>query len=340
MGQVRPSEVSYGSDTHGLVWGYRFAPGQTPAPIGCEAAVQWLKAPKADASEFIWLHLSLSNTAAERWMHESLELSESFFETLRETTGSTRLELEGDALIASVHDVLFNTSFDSANISTVTIWMDPHLVVSARLRPLRSVDRLRAALKSGQSLRSSAELLAQLLHEQAQVLVDIVRQSTTQVDDVEDKLLANRVSVSRSELSGQRRSLVRLQRLLAPEPAALFRLLSRPPEWLTEEDLGDLRHAAEELSAAVADCAALTERIKLLQEELTATIEEQTNRTLFILTLVTVLALPINVVTGLLGMNVGGIPLQQHSHGFAWVVTSLTLVTGLLAYLLLLRRRD
>ena len=93
MAQVRPSEVSYGSDTHGLVWGYRFAPEQAPVPIGCEAAVQWLNAPTADPSEFIWLHLSLSNTAAERWMHESLELSASFFESLRENTGSTRLEL-------------------------------------------------------------------------------------------------------------------------------------------------------------------------------------------------------------------------------------------------------
>ena len=340
MAQVRPSEVGYGSDTHGLVWGYRFAPGQAPVSIGCEAAVQWLNEPKTDSSEFIWLHLSLSNAAAERWMHESLDLSEAFFESLRENTGSTRLELEGDALIASVHDVLFNTSFDSANISTVTIWMDPRLVVSARLRPLRSVDRLRASLKAGEPLRSSAELLAQLLREQAQVLVDIVRQSTSRVDNVEDRLLANRVSVSRSELSEQRRSLVRLQRLLAPEPAALFRLLNRPPQWFSEEDLRDLRQAAEELSAAVADSAALTERLKLLQEELTATVEEQTNRTLFILTLVTVLALPINLVAGLLGMNVGGIPLSQHQHGFAMVVTVLTLVTGVLAYVLLIRRRD
>jgi zinc transporter len=340
MGQVSPAEIGYGSDTHGLVWGYRFAPGEPPVAIGCEAAVQWLNAPKAESSEFLWLHLSLSNAAAERWMHESLELSESFYESLREETGSTRLELEGDALIASIHDVLFNTSFDSANISTVTIWMDPRLVVSARLRPLRSVDRLRAALKAGQPLRSSAELLAQLLREQAQVLVNIVRESTARVDSVEDRLLANRVSVSRRELSGQRRSLVRLQRLLAPEPAALFRLLNRPPEWLSEEDLGDLRQAAEEFSAAVADSLALTERLKLLQEELTATVEEQTNRTLFILTLVTVLALPINLVAGLLGMNVGGIPLSQHSHGFALVVSALALVTGVLAYAVLLRRRD
>lgn len=340
MDPVRPAEVSYGSDTHGLVWGYRFAQGQAPVPIGSEAAVTWLREPHTDAADFIWLHLSLSNTASERWMRESLDLSESFFESLRENTRSTRLELVGDALIASIHDVLFNTSFDSANISTVTIWMDPHLMVSARLRPLRSVDRLRAALKSGQPVRSCAELLAQLLREQAQVLVDIVRQSTAQVDNVEDKLLSNRLSASRSELSAQRRSLVRLQRLLAPEPAALFRLLNRPPEWLSEEDLRDLRQAAEELSAAVADCAALTERLKLLQEELRATIEEQTNRTLFILTLVTVLALPINVVTGLLGMNVGGIPLTQQQHGFAWVVSALTLVTGVLAYVLLIRRRD
>jgi zinc transporter len=302
--------------------------------------LEWLQGAQTHSSEFIWLHFSLSNVASERWMRESLELSEAFFESLRENTGSTRLELEGDALIASIHDVLFNTSFDSANISTVTISMKPRLIVSARLRPLRSVDRLRAAIKAGESLRSSAELLAQLLREQAQVLVDIVRQSTAQVDRVEDTLLANRVSVSRSELSAQRRSLVRLQRLLAPEPAALFRLLNRPPAWLSEDDLRDLRQAAEEFSAAVADSGALTERLKLLQEELTATVDEQTNRTLFILTLVTVLALPINLVAGLLGMNVGGIPLSQHSHGFAWVVSALTLITGILAYVLLIRRRD
>lgn len=340
MTQVKPAEVSYGSDAHGLVWGYRFAPGEPPVPIDCAGATRWLSMPRTDSAEFIWLHLSLSNVAAERWMRESLELSEVFFETLHESTGSTRLELEGDALLASIHDVLFNTSFDSANISTVTIWMEPRLVISARLRPLRSVDRLRAAVKAGQPLRSAAEFLAQLLREQAQVLTDIVRQSTTQVDRVEDTLLANRVSVSRSELSAQRRSLVRLQRLLAPEPAALFRLLKRPPEWLDEDDLRDLRQASEELSAAVADSAALTERLKLLQEELTATVEEQTNRTLFILTLVTVLALPINLVTGLLGMNVGGIPLSQYSHGFALVVSALTLITGILAYVLILRRRD
>jgi zinc transporter len=129
--------------------------------------------------------------------------------------------------------------------------------------------------------------------------------------------------------------MVRLQRLLAPEPAALFRLLSRPPSWLSEHDVQDLRQSAEEFSTAVADCAALVERVKVLQEELAALINEQTNRTLFVLTVVTVLALPFNVIAGLFGMNVGGIPFSDHEHGFLWVLVFVTLFTvgvGLWAY--------
>jgi zinc transporter len=345
---LNPAELAYGSDKTGLVWGYLFQAGHPPRQIECDAALQWLATTERsagtpaepDSSTFIWLHLSLSNAAAERWMRQSLQLADAFYEALHEGVGSTRLEVEGDMLVAVMHDVLFNLSFDAANISTVSVCMDPRLVVTARLRPLRSVDRLRASVKAGQTIRSSAELLAHLLHDQADVLVDIIRQSTARVDTVEDNLLANRIASSRAELSSLRRSLVRLQRLLAPEPAALFRLLNRPPAWLGEEDLGDLRQAAEEFSAAVVDAGALTERLKLLQEELAALVSEHSNRTLFILTVVTVLALPINLIAGLLGMNVGGIPFAQHPHGFTLVVSVVTMVTGLLAYIFLARRRD
>ena len=341
MNAIKPQEVGYGSDKSGLVWGYRFAPGQAPEPIDCDAALEFLAlAEEAElpAASFIWLHFSLSNAASERWMRQHLELPEAYYESLHKRVGSTRLEMEDDALVAIIHDVLFDASFDSTSISTLMLCMEPRLVVSARLRPLRSVDRLRAAVREGHNLRSSAELLAHLLREQAAVLVDILRQSSSRMDAIEDSLLSDQIAVSRGELSALRRALVRLQRLLAPEPAALFRLLNRPAPWLGPEDLEDLRQAAEEFSAAVGDSAALAERLKLLQEELAAMVGEHTNRTLFILTLVTVLALPINLVAGLLGMNVGGIPFAQHRQGFLVVVGTLAVVTGVLAYFFLIRR--
>jgi zinc transporter len=158
--------------------------------------------------------------------------------------------------------------------------------------------------------------------------VDIVRDATKKVDAVEDRIIAHQ-SASRPTLGALRRVLVRLQRLLAPEPAALFRLLNRPPDWLTEADVSDLRQSAEELSTAVTDSAALVERIRLLQEELVALINEQTNQMLFILTVVTVLALPLTIIPGMFGMNVQGIPFSEHAAGFWLVLVVVVGVVGL-----------
>src|SRR5262249_22278002 len=200
--------------------------------------------------------------------------------------------------------------------ATTSLCVEQHLLVSARIRPLRSIDRLRTAVREGQAFRSTAHLLGRLLRDQSDDLVEITRQSTQKADEIEDRLLTHRRAVSRSELGSLRRALVRLQRLLAPEPAAFLRLLNRPPNWNTEEDLQDCQPAAEGFSAAIGDAATLIERIKLLQEEAGALVAEQTNRSIFILTIFTVLALPINIVAGLFGMNVGGIPLAQHRYGF------------------------
>ena len=174
-------------------------------------------------------------------------------------------------------------------------------------------------------------MLIHLLRDQADVLVNIVREAVARADDIEDKLLAGRLTGKREDLGALRRVLVRLQRLLAPEPAALFRLLQRPPAWVAELDRQDLRQSTEEFSVVLSDMTSLQERIKLLQEEIAARVNEENNRSLFVLTVVTVLALPINIIAGLLGMNVGGIPLAGHPSGFwiiAGIVATFTLVAG------------
>ena len=304
-------DTSFGSDRNGLVWGYVFHPDQAAATVDADAAARLLASSPDDRPWFLWLHFSLSNAAAERWLRQHADLPEPFLAGLRDSGVSTRLEQEGEALVAVIHDVLFDYGFDAADVATAFLCVGPRLVVSARPRPLRSLDRLRGAVKTGRFFDSPVDLLAHLLQEQANVLVEIVRQSTGRVDAIEDALLANRVSFTRAELSVLRRMLVRLQRLLAPEPAALFRLLGRPPGWIGEPQLQHLRESAEEFSTVVADCAALGERIKLVQEELVARIGEQSNRILFFLTLATVLAVPFNLIGGMFGMNVGGIPLAR-----------------------------
>jgi zinc transporter len=324
----------------GPIWGYEFVPNQPARSITSEEAVKFLTAPgSSPPDEFLWLHFSLSNVASESWLRRYLTLPDTFYESLNSDIDATHLEQDGDAMVARIHDVLYDFTFD-VPVATTTLCIMPRLVVSAHVRPWRSIDQLREAVQSGHVFRSPIEILARLFRDQASVLVDIVRKSKKQVGPMEQQLLAKRISVSRSELGSLRRMLVRLQRLLAPEPAAFFRLLNRPPNWITEDELQNLQQSAEKFSTSISDAAALVERVKQLQEELSALVSEQTNRTLFVLTMVTVLALPINLVAGLFGMNVGGIPLAQERYGFFLVVCPLVVLTAFLAYWGLGRRRD
>jgi zinc transporter len=230
----------YGSDDSGLVWGFLMEAEGQALPIGANDAAKRLNLPQA--GEFVWLHFNLSNAASERWLRAHTHLLDSFYETLHQGSRSTRIEIADDALIAVVNDVLHNFSFETADISTLWVHVTPHGVISARRKPLESIERLRQAVLQGVPLRSPVELLVHLLRDQEEVLVKIVRDAVARVDDIEDRLLAGRLARKREDLGALRRVLVRLQRLLAPEPAALFRLLQRPPAWVAMDDRQELRH--------------------------------------------------------------------------------------------------
>src|SRR5262249_40880581 len=100
----------------------------------------------------------------------------------------------------------------------------------------------------------------------------------------------------------------------------------------------ELRQSSEEFAAALNDMSGLLERMVVLQEEVAAQINEQNNRSLFLLTIFTVLALPINIVAGLFGMNVGGIPLAQDERGF-WMTVGIVAAFTIAAMWLVFRKR-
>jgi len=322
-------------DPTGLVWAYRLREGQ-PAEKMVSTTLQILIAEQAEAEAqgVLWLHFNLSQASTEKWLREHASLPPEFFEALHQGSRSTRIEMVDSGLFAVMNDVLHGFSFDPSEISTLWMSVTPKLVISARRKPLKSVDRLRQAVQQGAQLHTPVELLTHLLRDQADVLISIVRDAIIQIDRIEDDLLSNRLDHKRGSLGNLRRVLVRLQRLMAPEPAALFRLLQRPPSWIAEPDLQDLRQSSEEFSAVLVDMASLQERIKLLQEEIAAMVNERNSKSLYTLTIFTVVALPINLMAGLFGMNLADIPFAQNEHGF-WIVVSLVAtITSVLLWLL------
>lgn len=334
MNNPARESIHYGADDNGLICGFRFAADGAGVPVGTDSTPA-----DAASSGFTWLHFNLSHAGAEKWIAKNLAIAPAFLDAYRDVSRSTRVELTDDLLIAVVNDVLYDFQFEPSEISTLWLVVTPGLVLSARVQPLRSIDRLRDAVRKGAKIKTPVELLVRLMHDQSDVLVGIVRTATHRVDSIEDSLLSGRIAPKRAHLGSLRRVLVRLQRLLAPEPAALFRLLRMPPPWVGADDAADLHHAAEDFNVALRDMATLQERIKLIQEEIAGRVAEANNRSLFTLTVVTVLALPINLIAGLMGMNVGGVPLADHPRGF-WVIFAIVFSFTCVAGWVVLRYRD
>ena len=319
--------AGYESDISGLICAFRFTPDGPGAELDPQTLEQRLadSANESEEGDFLWLHMNLSQAGCVRWLRAHLELPDAFIAMLGEAAHSTRIEQQERALVAVFNDVIFDFERTPAQVATLWVCARGKLLVTLRHKPLRSLDRLREHVRRGERFRSPAELLAHLMRDQADLMTEIVRKASLDVDGIEDRFLAAHAGPARVDLAATRRVLVRLQRTLAPEPGSVFRLLARPPAWLQPRDVQELRESTEEFSVVLGDMAGLIERIRLLQEEIAARLQEQNNRTLFTLTLVTVLALPINIMAGLFGMNVGGIPLAEDRGGF-WIICALVAV--------------
>ena len=324
----------------GLVYGYLFEAGLAGRPVMTmeEAASRLSSDLSGSTGGFLWLHLNLSHADTLPWLRTHAALSENFFESLVDGSRSARIEHDEGSLFAVLNDVTFDFTFDAKEVETLWISVRQDLVISVRRRPLRAVDRLRMAVKRGLALDSSLDLLDHLLRDQADELQRILRQASERLDEIEDALLAGFHTRHGAELAGLRRLMVRLQRLLTPEPAALARVLSRPLAWVTPEGQQQLGRAHEEFNLVLRDIAAIQDRIKLMQDETATKVNEQNNRSLFVLTIVTVLALPINLISGLFGMNVSRIPWSDETdNGFAIVVGLIVGITSVLAWVVIRR---
>ena len=121
---------------------------------------------------------------------------------------------------------------------------------------------------------------------------------------------------------------IALKRYIAPQRDVLSRLDGEPVSWLTQVDRLQLREQANRLTRILEDLDAARDQAAITQEEMTGQLSELTNKRLYVLSVVAAVFLPLGMVTGLWGVNVGGIPLQDHPLGFVIITGALVALLG------------
>lgn len=285
----------------------------------------------------IWLHFSLVDTRARAFLEQRAPMPEEARQVLVEPRARVHLQVFQDSFVTVLGDLHHDFDADPDGFGVLRVYVDEHRMITCREHRLTCIDRLRLRLQGVDESHSTFGLFEELLHELVEGFARVCGKLSGTIEDAEDEILAGRFKDQRSDLGRVRRLLARLRRHVNANRSALLALPKRLSV-LDADQRQRLREVIELLDAVGQDLELVTERARLLQEEIAGRLGEATNRNLYLLSILTTTLLPITLITGIFGMNVGGLPFGGSNHGFWSVVVIMgATVLGTLAFL---RRSD
>ncbi len=306
--------------TTGLFWALTFP--DTPATPGWE-----------------WLHFDLVHSQSRTSIENNPALPQFARTVVTASDDSARIVTDG-AAVAGVLPA-YAQGLDEEKFEVI-LWrfaMTPERLVTGRRHPARTLIKIWNAINDGLAPSGPAALIELAVAEFAREARHRLAGLSGRLDALEERLLvqhdSTRLTGIVQELGAVRRESVRLRRILAPIDRFLHDQEEEFPEWARckEHDAVD-----RIVHGALDDIVAIADRARSLQDELTARLAEETNRRLYLVSMVAALALPVTFITGFFGMNTRGLLWSGDKasiYGTAYVL--FTCIVAVLAMLGILR---
>jgi zinc transporter len=265
---------------------------------------------------FVWLHLDYASEHAQTWLREHSDLEELVSEVLLTEETRPRSITMNDGLLVTLRGVNMNPGADPEDMVSIRIWINRHRVITTRHRRMLIIDDLKQAIEHGHGPCSPGEFLVYTADLLARRMADVVDELDDAVDMLEEEVLTAQSYQLRGRIADVRRQAIALRRYLAPQREAMTRLCNEPVVWLSDDDRIRLREVADRMMRYVEDLDSARDRASVTQEELLGRLSEQMDRRMYVLSIVAAIFLPLGFLTGLLGINVGGIPGAENKHAF------------------------
>lgn len=308
----------------GLIYGFVFDGDGGGQRIGWEELRDW-----RPEHGILWLHFDYSGEDTRNWILQESGLDAIPAEALLTEETRPRTIVLGDAALMALRGVNLNPDSNPEDMVSVRLWVDRRRIISTRKRPLLSLKDIAESLRKHQGPKTTGEFVVDLtdwLISRMQGTVDHIEDRLAQL---EEEVLDSGNPSLRNTLLTVRREAILLRRYLAPQREALMKLYSEDLSWMRQSDRIRIREVTDSLIRYLEDLDSARDRASVTQEELINRVSEQMNTRMYVLSLVAAIFLPLGFFTGLLGINVGGIPGSENKWAFPVVIIFLAAVVVL-----------
>lgn len=289
-------------------------------PLTPEEVANW-----RETDGFLWLHCDSSAPETGEFMtNESGIKSLAVDSLIDDEEDRPRCLSFGDNLMLFLRAVNLNVGEEPDDMISLRMWEEKNRLITLREDPMGFMWEIKQHLSLGVGPRDAGEMLDEICSLTLDKIVEAVSDIENRLDAAEDKILDE---IEDDELMPQlseiRRNLTGLRRYLAPQRDAMETMARQMLSWIGAKDRFFLHENANRMLRIIEDIDSLRERAMINIDELSNKVREQTQQNMNTLSVLAAVFIPLTFVTGLFGMNVGGIPWQGNT-GFT--ISSVLLV--------------
>jgi zinc transporter len=311
----------------GLVWAFLFHPDGSSEELSVDRPIA------SHLDGWLWLHFDLPDGQAPQVPKPFSKLPRGAVDLLAASDQRQQLHVDEGCIFGVFANLIDGRDKPDKGFGFVHFAMTERLLVSNRGQAVEGLGATREALLRGRKIATVAGLLIAIVEHVIETVDEYAEQLGGALDEIEEKVVAGEAGDERATLAESRRNAVRLHRQLVMSRSLINRFEFNPtgPSLPFDLPIGKISQRLDWLDSEV---VALRDRAHLLQEEVTLSLAEQTNRHLEVLSIVATVFLPAGLVAGIFGMNVKGLPLTDTDYGFLWSMGILVGASVLVYWLL------
>lgn len=287
----------------------------------------------SESDGVLWVDCDQNNSRARKWLAHDSNIDDSFRAILLAGETRPRSISDGNGLAIVMRGINMNPGALPDDMVAVRAFMNKSRIITSRRRRVLSIHDVQESLLSGHGPKTSGEFLVSLTNCLAGRIEAAVENVEQLLDKMDEQIASGDIATVRTELAVVRRQAAALRRHLAPQRDALDRLSRSTSGILSEKENFDLMQEGDHITRQIEDLDLARENALVTQEELMTRVAHEQNARMYLLSVVAAIFLPLTFVTGLLGMNVDGLPGTHSPFGFAISAAIMLLLgVGLVGY--------
>lgn len=278
---------------------------------------------------YLWIHLDGNPESCRTWLRDDPDVDAIAEHTLLGGDSRPRTIAHEDNILINLRGVNLNPGSEPEDMIGIRFFAEPRRIISVQRRSLRATTDLSDRMRTQTVPATPGGFLAIYALSIADRMAPTITDLNEQVDTLEELVDGGKIGDSRQKLSDLRRGAIMLRRYLAPQRDALNTLALQTVSWITPDDRLRIREAADQATRVNEELEAIRERCAIVKDQLTDQRAEEMNRNMMLLSIVAAIFLPLGLISGMMGINVGGMPWVDNGLGF-WFVSAIITAIGLL----------